>query len=108
MTTTNTTTVEQWGIFEVELRGSAEGNPFQDVDLTAQFMYKHRTIEVDGFYDGDGVYRVRFMPDMQGGWEYRTSSNRDELNGSKGTFECVAPSPNNHGPVRVAHTYHFA
>ena len=28
-------TVEQWDIFELELHGSGEGNPFLDVELTA-------------------------------------------------------------------------
>ncbi|MCL4826107.1 MAG: DUF5060 domain-containing protein [Caldilinea sp.] len=65
---------EQWGVFELTLNGAAEGNPFQEVQLSAHFSYKHHTIEVDGFYDGDGVYRVRFMPDVQGEWRYRTQS----------------------------------
>ena len=108
MTSTNNDTVEQWGIFELALTGSAEGNPFLDVELTAQFSYRHRTIEVDGFYDGDGMYRVRFMPDTQGTWQYRTHSNRDELSGAAGTFTCIAPAPENHGLVHVADTYHFA
>ena len=61
--TDSTETVEQWGIFELALHGSAEGNPYLHVELSAQFTYKHRIVEVDGFYDGDGVYRIRFMPD---------------------------------------------
>jgi hypothetical protein len=108
MTAINTATTEQWGVFEPELAGSAEGNPFLEVELTAQFSYKHRTIEVDGFYDGDGVYRIRFMSDTPGSWRYRTRSNRDELSGVEGTFTCTEPTPGNHGPVRVANTYHFA
>ena len=108
MTAINTAITEQWGVFELELAGSAEGNPFLEVELTAQFSYKHRTIEVDGFYDGDGVYRIRFMPDALGSWRYRTHSNRDELSGVEGTFICTASAPGNHGPVRVANTYHFA
>jgi hypothetical protein len=71
----NTTHVEQWGIFELALAGSAEGNQFLDVELTAQFSHKHRTITVDGFYDGDGVYRIRFMPDTQGSWQYHTQQS---------------------------------
>jgi hypothetical protein len=59
------TKVEQWGIFELVLQGSAEGNPFLEGELTAQFAYRHRAIEVDGFYDGDGIYRIRFMLDTQ-------------------------------------------
>src|SRR5690242_3069158 len=108
MKATNTVTTEQWGVFELELAGSAEGNPFLEVELTAQFTYKHRTIEVDGFYDGDGIYRIRFMPDTQGSWRYQTQSNLEALNGAEGTFTCVAPSADNHGPVQVFNTYHFA
>ena len=108
MTVTNSTAnVEQWDIFELALHGSAEGNPYMDVELTAQFAHKHRVIEVDGFYDGDGVYRIRFMPDVQGAWHYHTQSNLDALNGAEGIFTCVAPAQGNHGPVRVSNTYHF-
>src|SRR5438876_5020492 len=109
MTITNSTAhVEQWGIFELEMHGSAEGNPYLDVELTAQFIYKHRMIEVDGFYDGDGIYRIRFMPDTPGGWRYSTRSNLDVLSGAQGTFTCVAPTSGNHGSVRVCNTSHFA
>jgi len=100
--------IEQWGMFELVLKGSAAGNPFREVQLTAHFSYKHRTIAVDGFYDGDGLYRIRFMPDVQGEWCYRTQSNLPELDGIEGTFTCVAPRAGNHGPVKVANTYHFA
>ena len=31
-----------------------------------------------------------------------------ELNGKTGEFTVTQPSPENHGPVHVAHTYHFA
>lgn len=102
------TQIEQWGIFELALPGSAEGNPFLDVQLSARFTQKHRTIEVDGFYDGDGIYRIRFMPDTQGDWSYQTSSNLDTLHGTEGTFTSIAPTAGNHGPVKVANTYHFA
>lgn len=104
----STTRVEQWGIFELALQGSAQGNPYLEGAFTAQFTFKHRSIEVDGFYDGAGVYRVRFMPDSQGDWHYRTSSNQEALHGVEGSFACVEPAQGNHGPVRVAGTYHFA
>ncbi len=100
--------VEQWGIFELQLSASTRGNPYLDVVFSAQFVYKHRLVEVDGFYDGDGVYRIRFMPDVQGTWRYHTQSTLDALNGVEGTFTCVAPAPDNHGPVRVSNTFHFS
>ena len=101
-------TIEQWDIFEIALTGRADGNPFIDTQFAAHFSYKHRTIAVAGFYDGDGIYRVRFMPDTQGEWLYRTVSNQAALDGVEGSFTCSAPSAENRGPVGVANTYHFA
>ncbi|MFT3828422.1 MAG: DUF5060 domain-containing protein [Opitutaceae bacterium] len=100
--------VERWGVFEVELRGPAEGNPFREVSLGAEFSQGDRSVQVDGFYDGDGVYRVRFMPDETGEWRYRTRSNRAELADQTGTFTVEPATTGNHGPVRVANTFHFA
>ncbi|HEY7089050.1 MAG TPA: DUF5060 domain-containing protein [Tepidisphaeraceae bacterium] len=100
--------VEQWGIYDLALNGPAEGNPFIDVNLSARFTCENQTIEAHGFYDGDGTYRVRFMPDRQGVWKYETQSNRPELAGKTGEFTCVKPSAGNHGPVRVHNVHHFA
>ncbi len=103
-------TVEKWGVFELSLglEGLPKGNPFLDVQFGARFTFKHRTVEVDGFYDADGVYRVRFMPDEIGQWSYVTCSNRPELDGKTGAFTCTPPSAGNHGPVDVYRYFHFA
>lgn len=98
---------ERWGIHEVSLQGPASGNPFREVRLQAQFRHGHRAVEVDGFYDGEGVYRIRFSPDTLGEWTYTTRSNRPELDGRTGGFACTAPAAGNHGPVGVRHTWHF-
>ena len=100
--------VEQWGIFEVAFQGTADGNPFTEVELTATFTQNDHAMKVFGFYDGQGTYRVRFSPPTQGEWKYETKSNRPELSGKTGSLTATAPTKDNHGPVRVAHTYHFA
>lgn len=100
--------VEKWGIFEITLHSLYDGNPFTDVGITCEFKYKNRTIEVEGFYDGDNIYKFRFMPDKEGKWIFKTKSNIDELNNITGEFECVEPSNDNHGPVRVKNIFHFA
>jgi hypothetical protein len=100
-------TVEQWSTFEVVLQGPSRGNPFLEVELQAQFTLGERTVQVNGFYDGEGTYRVRFMPDAPGEWRYVTASSHPELDGRTGALQCVPPSAGNHGPVRVADTYHF-
>lgn len=107
-TTEKTTPIEQWGLFELALQGSSQGNPFLDVEFSARFSQGEKSIRAAGFYDGEGIYRVRFMPDSQGVWNYQTTSNLPELNGIKGAFTCAAPGPNNHGPARVTDSYHFA
>ncbi|WP_235011741.1 DUF5060 domain-containing protein [Bryocella elongata] len=100
--------VARWEIFHYTVRGPAEGNPFVDVELKAAFRQGHREVEVTGFYDGAGVYMVRFMPDTVGEWSFTTRSNVKELDGRSGTFRVVEAKPGVHGPVRVANTHHFA
>jgi len=100
--------IEKWGRFELELDGPREGNPYREVSLKGKFRRKNREVEVEGFYDGDGSYKLRFTPDRLGKWCYETISDREELDGRWGKFRCVEPSEGNHGPVRVEDKVHFA
>ena len=100
--------VEQWGLFELALPGPTNGNPFLEVRFAARFHQDYDSIEAAGFYDGNGTYRVRFMPQKQGQWRYTTVSDAPELNGKSGGFRATPPSPGNRGPVRVTNTFHFA
>lgn len=61
---TFTEKVERWGVFEAAVKGFADGNPFEDYEITGTFVSKDETKTVTGFYDGDGVYKVRFMPGL--------------------------------------------
>ncbi|MDR3735338.1 MAG: DUF5060 domain-containing protein [Acidobacteriaceae bacterium] len=100
--------VPQWEVFELTLTGPEHGNPFTEVQLTAMFAIGHRTVEVDGFYDGGGRYKVRFMPDSEGEWHYTTASNAAEMAGKAGSFRCVKAQADAHGPVGVRRMHHFA
>jgi len=100
-------TIERWSTFEVELAGPRDGNPFAEVELSAEFRCGDHLHRVDGFYDGDGIYRIRFMPYLDGGWEFTTHSNRPALDGKTGRFACTPPAPGNHGPVRVGGNCQF-
>ena len=68
-------TVERWGMLELEAHGPKEGNPFTERQLTAVFRGKNEEVRVSGFYDGEGVYKVRFMPSFEGEYTYETSGN---------------------------------
>ena len=101
-------TTEQWGLVEIEFQGPSNGNPFAEVELSAEFRLGETALTAPGFYDGEGTYKVRFMPPEQGEWSFKTGSNATELDGQTGTFVCVAPTGDNHGPVQVRNKFHFA
>lgn len=102
------TNTEKWKIFEVTLKGPATGNPFKDVKLSGHFIKDADTITVPGFYDGEGIFKIRFMPQQEGKWNYLTSSNIKVLDKKKGSFICTSALDNNHGPVVVKDTFYFA
>ena len=101
--------VERWGVYEVAFQsGKKYSNPFTDVSLKAHCNCNGTKITVNGFYDGDDTWRIRLMPTVTGQWSYVTESNDQDLDGKKGSFQCVAPGPDNHGPVRVAKQVQFS
>ncbi len=97
---------ERWGIWEICIQGPECGNPFTEQWIKGRFYGKSEEKSVSGFYDGEGCYRLRFMPSFEGTYRFRveTSFGAEE----SGTFEVLPPGEGNHGPVRVAGTYHFA
>jgi hypothetical protein len=97
---------EVYRMSELTLVGPAHGNPFIDVELTAEFRLGDRRLTVGGFYDGDGRYSIRFLPPEPGRWSFTTESTARSLDGVAGTLE-VFPG-DARGPVRVADTFHFA
>lgn len=100
--------IEKWALFETSFEGPSDGNPYVDVAFDAVFSHKGRSIRVPGFYDGEGVYKLRFMPETEGDWTFVTRSQTPALDGQTGALSCVAPTGNNRGPVRVRDKYHFA
>ncbi|MFD2117580.1 DUF5605 domain-containing protein [Paenibacillus yanchengensis] len=101
-------TVEQWGMFELSLVGTSQGNPFVEVTVSATFRHEHKQVRVTGFYDGDGIYKVRFSPCLLGEWEYWVDSNDGQLSGQFGQLLCTTASGDNHGPVQVVDNKRFA
>ena len=93
--------VERWDLYEAALEGPVTPDPFRDVELSARFDGPGPSVSVKGFYDGDGVYRLRFMPGQTGRWTWTAKSNRRELDGKTGSFTCTAATGENHGPVRT-------
>ena len=65
-----------WDCYEIAMKCKTDKNPFTEVSLTATFTNSDtgKKITVDGFYDGDDTFRIRFMPMEPGTWTYTTAS----------------------------------
>ncbi|MEU5295538.1 DUF5060 domain-containing protein [Streptomyces umbrinus] len=100
-------TATRWLAYELELHGPGHGNPFTDVAVRAEFTCGERTLTAHGFSDGEGVYRIRLLPDEKGVWTFRTFSNARSLDSITGTFHCGLAGPGDDGPVRVHEGAHF-
>lgn len=88
---------------ELCLQGPSQGNPFMEQSVTAVFRCSNEEVTVSGFYDGDGVYRVRFMPSFQGTYSFTVTSTSSQP--LEGTFQVTPATGQNHGMVRVANTW---
>src|SRR5215831_13457768 len=74
-------TVEQYHTHDFAFSASVPGNPF-DVEVKGEFEGPGGVrLTVPGFYDGKGVWKIRFSPTVTGRWTLRTISETPTLNG---------------------------
>ncbi|WP_200826293.1 DUF5605 domain-containing protein [Microbacterium timonense] len=92
---------------EIEFNGPQHGNPFVEVDLVVHIDTPRGRVDVPGFYDGDGVYRARYLVEHAGEHRFESESNARTLNGIWGVFDVDATAAGR-GPVRVHDRFHFA
>ena len=82
----------RFGVFEAAIHGPEEGNPFTEQWIRGVFHSQNETVSCDGFYDGDGIYRVRFMPSCEGEYTFCVESSFLEAgNPCKGRFQVTEP-----------------
>jgi hypothetical protein len=78
------------------------GNPFE-VSLSAEVTGPQGIkLTVPGFYDGEGIWKVRVSPTVEGAWSIVTHCALSAVDKQQGSFVCVAnPSKDIHGGLRV-------
>lgn len=76
------------GVYEIALTASPNcADPWFGVDLQVIFTRPDESeVEVDGFYDGEGVFRARAYCDAVGIWSWRAVSGDVGLHGQSGSF----------------------
>ena len=97
-------TVRKYEIFEWTLNAdvSAYQNPFADVSLKAVVKGPDGERRLDGFYDGENRFLIRYMPKAEGTYTLTTRANVPALNGQTAAFTVTPAAPENHGPVEVS------
>lgn len=98
--------VPQWGRFERPFPVIDTSSHFTESWLSATFTLGSDTRTAWGFYNDNGLFLLRFMPDIPGTWRYEVASNLPELQGLTGEFECVAVEGEK-GPVIQDGDWHF-
>ena len=101
LTKAKNTLVPQYRLFEASVSNTkAYQNRFTDVELLVSYQSPSgRSLEFRGFFDGDGkgggnaqngkIWKMRFMPDEAGIWQYEYRWS-DDSPGGKGSFNCTA------------------
>ena len=76
------------GVYEIALAASPNSaDPYFGVDLRVIFTRPEATdVEVDGFYDGEGIFRARAYCDAVGVWGWRAVCGDPDLHGHSGSF----------------------
>lgn len=93
--------MEQYHMCELEFQGEALNSSWAQVDLTASFSKGGKEYSIPGFYAGNGSYKVRFLPETAGDWEYEVSGCIKAAG-----VVSVEPAQGSHGLVR-AEGLHF-
>lgn len=107
--------VARHSVHELTLTSDRTWNdPFWDVDLRIELIAPSgHAFAIDGFWDGENVWRARIRADEIGEWRWRSVASIPDdtgLHNKTGTFTCVpydGPNPvYRHGPVQVAAAGH--
>ncbi|MDO6461947.1 DUF1593 domain-containing protein [Granulosicoccaceae sp. 1_MG-2023] len=96
-------------MFEISLQGSDPGETFDaDFSLQVTFTLPDGTQrQVDGFRDGDGLYRARAYAAQTGLWRWESASSESELDGKSGAFEVISSDLPGKLRKHVADPYQF-
>ena len=96
--------IKRRSVLELKLKTRKKyENPFLDVELNCSFMSPSgKEYVMPGFYDGDGIWKVRFSPNEVGTWSYKTSTQASDPDlSSTAQFEVVQPDKSVRGFLKT-------
>lgn len=81
---------------ELTFQGERLKENWAQADLSATLTCGEQSVTVSGFYAGEGIYKVRFLPETPGCWQYEVTGCIQ----AKGSVE-VSSAKGGHGLVQV-------
>ena len=92
--------ITQWGLFEKTLTSThpySKTQKYKEVILNATFIAPNGVrYKVPGFWDGGGIWRIRFSPLMPGRWTYTIDSTDSQLDARENDGSFIAVQPSRH------------
>lgn len=92
--------MRQYETFEIALQGEVLTSEWAQIDLIATFTDCSGETQVKGFYAGDGIYKVRFLPEHTG----EVSWKIEGVLKAEGSEMCEPAQEGQHGIVRAKGT----
>lgn len=93
----NADSVGLYDIYELTMQHDSDAyqHPWLDASISATFKYKDREVAVSGFYYDKNTWKVRFVPDQTGEWNWKAdlAISKNVIASKEGSFS-VAPSDN--------------
>ena len=100
----------RWGIHDITLRSSTP-HPWWEFPVTATFTHAQTgtQLTLEGCWDGEDRWLLRFTPPLAGKWTYITASGDNRLNRQQGQLQVrearakeIATNMNLRGQVRIS------
>jgi len=106
-----TAAVARWGVGEFDIRCDREvENPFLEIEASADFSGPEgRSLRVQGFYDGERLWKVRFSPPAHGKWKgcLRLKRAGKTVVERKVSFECRGDEGSGYLRISSKNPYRF-
>ena len=101
--------IPRWDMHEFEVHGKSwTDNPFTQSAVVGEFVSPSgKKLIVEGFYDGDDTWRVRFAPDEEGDWHYLIRGEGVEIF-QEGVLHCIPPQSKGFIHIHRNNPYAFA
>ncbi len=93
--------MRQYETFELQFVGEVLTADYAVIPLVAEFTNSAESKKVYGFYDGEGVYKIRFLPEKPGEYIWKVSGAVN----AEGHEICEAADGEHHGLVKAVDTH---